>query len=88
MGLYFRLKDKRVDVDAVGHVLLPESFYVGHKICPSLFSCRSSHVCPAFQETKPDLSSRRSNRRIEEVEYLKELVCNKNELEENPMQAL
>ena len=59
-----------------GWVLLPESFYVGHKICPSLFSCRSSDFCPGFQETKPEVSSRETNRRIEEVEYIKELVCN------------
>ena len=59
-----------------GWVLLPESFYVGHKICPSLFSCSSSDFCPAFQETKLEVSSRGTNRRTEEVEYIKELVCN------------
>ena len=60
-----------------GWVLLPESFYVGHKICPSLFSCRSSGFCPAFQQTKQEVSPRGTNGRRKEVEYVKDLVCNK-----------
>ena len=60
-----------------GWVLLEESFYVGHKICPSLFSCRRIDFCSAFQQTKQEVSPKETNRRTEEVVYLKDLVCNK-----------
>ena len=29
-----------------GRILLPDNFYVGHKICPTFFSCRSIYLSP------------------------------------------
>ena len=61
-----------------GWVLLPESFYTGHKACPSMFSCQASSLCSVFKKTKQKISRKSKKRKYLEVKYLRELVCNKH----------
>ena len=60
-----------------GEVLLPKNFDIGRKICPSKFSCKMSDNCPAYKTTRAQAAPRGTNKRKEEVSFVKDMVCNK-----------
>ena len=60
-----------------GEVLLPQSFNIGHKNCPSKFSCKTSDNCLAYKAANKQAAKNGTNERELQISFLKEMVCNK-----------
>ena len=60
-----------------GEILLPNNFKMGEPICPDNFSCEPIGNCPAYEGREREYGLKGSNTRREQVQLIKDMVCNK-----------